>query len=98
MSIATFVHPSSTPQPRYARMLHDYTRLKPQPGPEGADRSIAPAVLTIREACAVLKISKWTLYRLIHSRQLKTVKIGSRRVVPVESIRRLVSNLSEEHV
>ncbi|MBX7268828.1 helix-turn-helix domain-containing protein [Micromonospora sp. Llam7] len=56
-----------------------------------------PAVLTIHEACAMLKISKWTLYRLIHARQLKTIKIGSRRVVPVESVRLLIDRLSEDN-
>src|SRR5690349_17057902 len=43
------------------------------------------AVLTAREACDYLRISKWTLYRLIRSGQIKTMKIGSRRLVRRQS-------------
>ena len=55
-----------------------------------------PLLLTIPEACAALRVSKWTLYRLIHSRQLETVKIGSRRLVPSGAVQHLVDRLREE--
>lgn len=46
----------------------------------------AGTVLTAREACEYLRISKWTLYRLIRSGQIKTMKIGSRRLVRRQSL------------
>ncbi|MGH8902638.1 MAG: helix-turn-helix domain-containing protein [Egibacteraceae bacterium] len=75
-------------------LFHGYTRLKPMES--GYEPDTVPAVLTVPEACAVLRISKWTLYQLIRSRQLITIKIGSRRVVPVTAIRALLERLSDE--
>jgi excisionase family DNA binding protein len=43
-------------------------------------------VLTVREACDYLRVSKWTLYRLIGRRQIKTMKIGNRRLVRRRSL------------
>lgn len=63
-----------------------------------SDRDRSPVVLTIAEACATLRISKWSLYQLIRSGRLTTIKIGSRRVVPVAAIHRLVDALEDEGV
>lgn len=51
------------------------------------------AMLTVEEACQYLRISKWTLYRLIQAGKLKTLKIGSRRLVRQESLAELVDQL-----
>jgi excisionase family DNA binding protein len=53
-------------------------------------------MLNVTEACAYLRISRWTLYRLIHGKQLTTVKVGRRRLVPMRSIQKLVSRLEAE--
>lgn len=53
-------------------------------------------LLTVPEACDALRISKWSLYRLIHRRQLATIKIGTRRLVPESSVRELVGALVDE--
>lgn len=55
-------------------------------------------LLTVHEACAVLRVSRWTLYRLIQNRELDTIKIGSRRCVPVASIHALIERLSDREV
>jgi excisionase family DNA binding protein len=46
----------------------------------------AQAVLTAREACDYLRISKWTLYRLIGAGQIKTMKISNRRLIRRQSL------------
>jgi len=53
-------------------------------------------VLTVAEACTVLRISKWTLYELIRSRKLQTVKIGARRVIPMSAVHALLDRLGGE--
>ena len=53
------------------------------------------ALLRVDEAAALLKVSRWTLYRLIKERQLVTVKVGASRRVPVESVRAYVASLIE---
>jgi excisionase family DNA binding protein len=39
-------------------------------------------LLTVAEAADRLKISRWMLYKLIRSQQLRTITIGARRLVP----------------
>jgi excisionase family DNA binding protein len=53
-------------------------------------------VLTVDEACERLRISKWMLYRLIHERQIKTFKLGSRRLIPESALWALIEQLSGE--
>jgi excisionase family DNA binding protein len=53
----------------------------------------SPELLTVAEACASLRISRWTFYRLVQGGDLKTVKIGSARRVPVTALREFVENL-----
>ncbi len=55
-----------------------------------------PSLLTIREAAAKLRISRWTLYGLIHRRQLKTIRIGARRLVPAAALQALIDHLAGE--
>ncbi|SBW24542.1 hypothetical protein FDG2_4203 [Candidatus Protofrankia californiensis] len=56
----------------------------------------AEELLTVAEACAELRVSKWTLYQYIHSRQLASVKLRSRRLIPRSAIRALVEKLTIE--
>ena len=67
-------------------------------GSAGADAkgAASPLLLTMAEASAQLRISKWMLYRLIQTRQLKTVTIGRRRFVPPSSLQTFVERLSHE--
>jgi len=53
-------------------------------------------VLTVPEAAQRLRISKWMLYNLIRSRQLRTVKIGSRRLIRVSTITAYLASLEDE--
>lgn len=56
----------------------------------------APVVLTVAEACAVLRVSRWTLYQLINSRQLATIKIGRRRFVTQAAITAFLNRLGDQ--
>ncbi|TWP46015.1 helix-turn-helix domain-containing protein [Lentzea tibetensis] len=51
-----------------------------------AFKKLSPALLTVREACEALRISRWTLYDLIRSRAIETIKIGRSRRIPQASI------------
>jgi excisionase family DNA binding protein len=53
-------------------------------------------LLTVPEAAEGLRISKWMLYNLIRSRRLRTVKIGSRRLVPVPALQCFLAELMDE--
>lgn len=43
-------------------------------------------ILTLDEAAERLKVSKWTVNRLIQERKLASIKIGARRLVPLSDI------------
>jgi excisionase family DNA binding protein len=55
-----------------------------------------PALLTLEEVRAVLRISRWSIYQLINHRRLKTVRIGQRRLVTVDDLRALIEELRRE--
>ena len=53
-----------------------------------------PAVLYgVEEAAAALRLSRSVLYELIRSSQLRTVKQGRRRLVPVSALADYVASL-----
>jgi excisionase family DNA binding protein len=52
---------------------------------------IKKRAVSIREASQMCSLSRATLYRLIASGQLTTIKVASRRLVPVASIDALLS-------
>ena len=66
------------------------------PASEQTNDAGPPLLLTVAEASAALRISRWSLYQLIRSGQLKTIKIGRRRVIPASALAALVRNLSDE--
>ncbi|TDD73480.1 DNA-binding protein [Actinomadura darangshiensis] len=53
-------------------------------------------VLTVDEAAERLRVSRWTLYNLIRSNQLRTIKIGRRRLVPANALADYLDQLTEE--
>lgn len=53
-------------------------------------------LLTITEASAALRISRWKLYDLIRNGTLETTKIGRRRFVPRDALAKLIDELREE--
>lgn len=53
-------------------------------------------LLTVQEAADRLRVSRWSLYNLIRANQLRTVKIGRRRLVTPAALAECVEQLSEE--
>lgn len=55
---------------------------------------LSSGLLTVTEACGRLRISRWSFYQLIHRRQIETLTIGRRRLVPSTEIERFVRELA----
>lgn len=51
---------------------------------------------SVDEAAAAAGISRATVYRLIGSRQLRTVKLGDRRLVPRDELMRLCTPIASD--
>jgi excisionase family DNA binding protein len=43
-------------------------------------------LLTVDEAAERLRVSRWTIYNLIRSNRLRTIRIGRRRLVPATAV------------
>jgi excisionase family DNA binding protein len=52
-------------------------------------------LFTIDEAAAELRVSRWSVYNLIRSGQLQTIKIGRRRLVPLDALTECLQHLKE---
>jgi excisionase family DNA binding protein len=52
-------------------------------------------LFTIDKAAARLRVSRWSLYNLIRSGQLRTIKIGRRRLVPIDALTECLEHLKE---
>jgi excisionase family DNA binding protein len=54
---------------------------------------VAPLMYRVDEAAAALRLSRSLVYELIRSGQLRTVKQGRRRLVPVTALAEYVASL-----
>jgi excisionase family DNA binding protein len=52
-------------------------------------------LLTIDEAAASLRVNRWSVYNLIRSGQLRTIRIGRRRLVPMNALTECLERLKE---
>jgi excisionase family DNA binding protein len=59
----------------------------------GTARVVVPVVYRVEEAAEALRLSRSIVYELIRSGRLRTVKVGSRRLVPVEALSEYVAEL-----
>ena len=59
------------------------------------ESEIPPVLYRIDEAATALRLSRSLLYELIRSGRLRTVKVGSRRLVPVEALAECVAMLQD---
>ena len=57
----------------------------------------APELIGIEAAAARLSLSPWTLRRWICDKKITTCKIGTRRLIPVSEIARLINDGMEPH-
>ena len=53
-------------------------------------------LLTVKEACDYLRISKVSLYKLINQGKLKPVKIGKRTLIDKADLDRLIEESKRE--
>lgn len=76
---------------------HENEVVRNQPATLSDPASLGTVLLTIREACKLLRISKQLFYaKFIWTRRLKTFKIGRRRVMRASQLQNLVEELEDE--
>ena len=60
------------------------------------EHEIPPVLYRVEEAAEALRLSRSVLYELIRSERLRTVKVGRRRLVPVDALRECVALLGDD--
>ena len=53
----------------------------------------ADYLLTVQEAADRLRIGRWSVYNLIRSNQLRTIKIGRRRLITPAALAECIATL-----
>ena len=61
---------------------------------EGSDPE--PVLLSVDQAVRACALSRSTLYQLIRSGEIATVKLGGRRLIPYKGLQALVERLTEQ--
>jgi excisionase family DNA binding protein len=57
-----------------------------------------PVLLTIAEASDFLRVSRHTIYRLLNARTIPSVRILSRRLVPLDALEDFIAREVEEAI
>jgi excisionase family DNA binding protein len=60
---------------------------------QGSEKREVSVMLTVDEASRTLRVSRWTLYRLMRERQIGSVKIGRKRLIPHAAVERFAASL-----
>jgi excisionase family DNA binding protein len=60
--------------------------------PDSTDHRLA---LSVRETAAATGLSERSVWKLIERRELESVRVGRRRLVPVDAIRKLLASSTE---
>ena len=59
-----------------------------------ADQSM-PRFVTVSEMAEVMRVSKMTVYRMIHAGNIPAVRVGKSYRVPTQALEKIVSTVSE---
>jgi excisionase family DNA binding protein len=55
----------------------------------------ADHLLTMHDTAEWLRVSRWSVYSLIHANQLRTIKIGRRRLVSRAALNECIKQLAK---
>lgn len=66
------------------------------PQSANSDRQIEPLAVSIPEACRITSIKRSSLYRELAAGRIVAVKVGSRSLIPMESLRNWLKGLPRE--
>ena len=58
------------------------------------DTAMDPLLISVQEAAQTLSVGRTSIYQLIKSGELETMKLGRRRLITIQSLRRLTEGQS----
>jgi excisionase family DNA binding protein len=75
----------STGKPPAAKPTKSVTSVSGEPGRPGGELAEV-RFLTVAEVAAVMRVSKMTVYRMVHSAELPAVRVGRSFRVPEQAV------------
>jgi excisionase family DNA binding protein len=60
--------------------------------PEAVPLPTGPALLTVAEVSTMLRVSKMTIYRMVHSGELSHVRVGRSFRIPINAVHEILGN------
>ncbi|MDC4233527.1 helix-turn-helix domain-containing protein [Actinomyces sp. B33] len=61
------------------------------------DQQSAPRFMTVSEVADIMRVSKMTVYRLIHSGQMPAIRVGKSFRVPQAAVAQLIESGLVDH-
>ena len=58
--------------------------------------TVTPRLVSVQDACGALSIGRSGLFQLIAKNELRSVKLGARRLIPIEALDEFVERLQAE--
>ncbi|NOW44533.1 excisionase family DNA binding protein [Novosphingobium sp. SG751A] len=74
-----------------AREINNRPRTKSYGAELMNPHSPTPLAYSVADACRALSLGKTRIYQLINEGKLQSRKVGKRRLIPAESLRRLIA-------
>ena len=79
-----------------APQAQDWDPAASCPWETSMDQKSAPRFMTVAEVADLMRVSKMTVYRLIHSGEMPAIRVGKSFRVPESAVRQLIAaGLSE---
>jgi excisionase family DNA binding protein len=63
--------------------------------PPAIRTGVDPLLVSVEEGAAVLGLSRAVMYRLLKAGELRSIKVGSRRLLHVDELRSFAARLAE---
>jgi len=75
-------------------------RLTGDHGPDAEDPGLMSGgeLLTVAEVSAMLRVSKMTIYRMVHSGEMTHVRVGRSFRIPADAVRRILGRRNIGHL
>jgi len=74
-------------------------RLTGNHGPDAEDPRLASGseLLTVAEVSALLRVSKMTIYRMVHAGEITHVRVGRSFRIPADAVRQILGRRNSGH-
>ncbi len=93
MIVRTIMSETSIQRKIISKVDVEPATLSPKINPEQQEESL---LLNVRDGARLLKVSRSRVYELVHSRQIPSVRLGKRILIPRAKLARFIEELADD--